>query len=149
MFKPVASALCLALALFLASAAHADVRRLGTPSCTFTADVPAFWTCALTRHGVRMTSPDGKSLIQIEAFLNAGRNAGDIFTDQLAALQAKGVPFALVKRGADACELSVADPEFGLCRRVLKVGVKAYSAVTCAGDRKACAKAMASIRLPE
>ena len=149
MFKTAASASCLALALLLASAAHADVKRLGTSFCSFTADLPAFWTSAPMREGVRATSPDGKSLIQIEAFLNAGRNAGDIFTDQLAALQAKGVPFALVKRGADACELSVADPEFGLCRRVLKVGVKAYSAVTCAGDRKACAKAMASIRLPE
>ena len=149
MFKTAASASCLALALLLASAAHADVKRLGTSFCSFTADLPAFWTSVPMREGVRATSPDGKSLIQIEAFLNAGRNAGDIFTDQLAALQAKGVPFALVKRGADACELSVADPEFGLCRRVLKVGVKAYSAVTCAGDRKACAKAMASIRLPE
>ena len=149
MFKTAASASCLALALLLASAAHADVKRLGTSFCSFTADLPAFWTSVPMREGVRATSPDGKSLIQIEAFLNAGRNAGDIFTDQLAALQAKGLPFALVKRGADACELSVADPEFGLCRRVLKVGVKAYSAVTCAGDRKACAKAMASIRLPE
>ena len=149
MFKTAASASCLALALLLTSAAHAEVKRLGTSFCSFTADLPAFWTSAPMREGVRATSPDGKSLIQIEAFLNAGRNAGDIFTDQLAALQAKGVPFALVKRGADACELSVADPEFGLCRRVLKVGVKAYSAVTCAGDRKACAKAMASIRLPE
>ncbi|MBR4747131.1 MAG: hypothetical protein IK061_07035, partial [Desulfovibrio sp.] len=133
MFKPAASALCLALALFLASAAHADVKRLGTPSCSFTADVPASWTWVLTKHGVRMTSPDGTSLILIEAFLNAGRSADGIFDDQLAALQAKGLPFALVKRGEDACELSVADPEFGLCRRVLKVGAKAYSAVTCAG----------------
>ena len=149
MFKPAASALCLALALFLASAAHADVRRLGTPSCSFTADVPAFWTCALTRHGVRMTSPDGKSLIQIEAFLNAGRTADAIFDDQLAALQAKGVPFALVKRGADACVINVVDPEFGHCRRVIKVGARAYSAVTCAGDRQTCARAQASIRLPE
>ena len=149
MFKPAASALCLALALFLASAAHAEVRRLGTPSCSFTADVPAFWTCALTRHGVRMTSPDGKSLIQIEAFLNAGRTADAIFDDQLAALQAKGVPFALVKRGADACVINVVDPEFGHCRRVIKVGARAYSAVTCAGHRQACARAQASIRLPE
>ncbi|MBR6466890.1 MAG: hypothetical protein IKT16_01920 [Desulfovibrio sp.] len=149
MFKSAASALCLALALFLASAAHADVKRLGTPSCSFTADVPASWTWVLTKHGVRMTSPDGTSLILIEAFLNAGRSADGIFDDQLAALQAKGLPFALVKRGEDACELSVADPEFGLCRRVLKVGARAYSAVTCAGDRKACAKAQASIRLPE
>ncbi len=149
MFKTAASALCLALALLLASAAHADVKRLGTPSCSFTADVPASWTYALTRHGVRMTSPDGGSMIAVEAFLNAGRTAGGICDDKMASLQARGVPFALVRRGADGCEFSVVDPEFGQCRRVLKVGAKAYSDVACHGDPKACAKAAASIRLPE
>ena len=149
MFKTAASASCLALALLLASAAHAEVKRLGTSFCSFTADLPAFWTSVPMREGVRATSPDGKSLIQIEAFLNAGRTADAIFDDQLAALQAKGVPFALVKRGADACVINVVDPEFGHCRRVIKVGARAYSAVTCAGDRQACARTQASIRLPE
>ena len=149
MFKTAASALCLALALLLASEAHAGVRRLGTPSCSFTADVPASWTYALTRHGVRMSSPDGRSAIELEAYLNAGRTPAGICDSQMAALQARGVPFALVKRSEDGCELSIADPKLGLCRRIVKAGARAYSAATCTGDRKACAKAQASVRLPE
>ena len=149
MFKTAAPALCLALALSLAVQAHAEVKRLGTPSCSFTCDVPASWTYQRTDAGVRMEAPDGRSMVAIEAFLNAGRTAEGICKGHMASLQAKGVPFALVKQGEESCELSVADPGFGLSRRVIAAGGKAYSVVTCAGDRKACARAAASVRLPE